>query len=178
MKEMHAALDLDPLSIPINWDVASDLLCAKRFDDALNHLKKAGELFPNVPLFSYMRVEADYGKGDLDSAHRVVESLKASQPELTKDPMFISLFGVQAAREGRRAEALKALDRLERLRQSQYVDAFVVLELYSALKDNKQLLLWLRRADEERSTFFVSLPTVKDLFGLDPQVVAQVDKHL
>ena len=176
MKEMRAALDQDPLSIPINWDVASDLLCAKRFEDALKHVNKARELFPNVPLFYFMKVEAYYGKGDLHSAHRIVESLKTTQPELASDPLFIALFGVQAAREGRRAEAVNALDRLERLRRTQYVEPFVVLELCSTLNDKRQMLLWLRRADEERSTLLVYLPTLKNFLRLDPALVAQFEK--
>jgi len=175
MKEMRAALDLDPLSLPINWDIGSELLGAGRYDEALQHLQKATELFPNNPVLAFLELEAYFHKGDRERARRVVESLRASQPEMAKDPMFLSMTGIQAALEGRRGETRQILDRFERLRQTQYVDPFMAIPLCSALNDKKQLLLWLKRADEERSTMFVYLPMMKDLYGLDPATVAHLE---
>lgn len=175
MKEMRAALDLDPLSLPINWDIASEMECAGRYDEALQRLQKATELFPNNPVLAFLQLEAYYKKGDRERARRVVESLRASQPEMAQDPMFLSMTGIEAALEGRRGETRQILDRFERLRQTQYVDPFMAILLCSALNDKKQLLLWLKRADEERSTMFVYLPMMKDLYGLDPAIVAQVE---
>ena len=50
MPEMRAALALDPLSVIFYWDIGNELLMAKRYDDALAHLAKANELFPNFPI--------------------------------------------------------------------------------------------------------------------------------
>jgi hypothetical protein len=83
---------------------------------------------------------------------------------------------VQAAIDGRTGESRRFLEKMERLRKTQYVDAFMALPLVSALHDNRQLLLWLRRADEERSTMFVYLPIMKDLYGLDAGTLAQAGK--
>ena len=139
MKEMRAALDLDPLSIPIYWDIGSELLCAGRYDDALRHMRKATDLFPNVPTISYMLAEAYFAKNDNAAAHRILESMKASQPELTNDPSFIGFFGVDAFHQGRRGEARQALDRLEQLHQKQYVEPFMVIELCSLLNGEGDL---------------------------------------
>jgi TolB-like protein/Tfp pilus assembly protein PilF len=174
MKEMRAALDLDPLSLPINWDIGSELEGAGRYDEALQHLQKAAELFPNNPVLAFLQLEAYYKKGDRESARRVVESQRASQPEMAKDPMFLSMTGIQAALDGRRGETRRILAQFERLRQTQYVDPFMAILLCSALNDKGQLLLWLKRADEERSTMFVYLPFMKDLYGLDAATVAQL----
>lgn len=38
---MRVALDLDPLSVAIYWDIGNKLLAAKRYDEALRHLAKA-----------------------------------------------------------------------------------------------------------------------------------------
>jgi TolB-like protein/Tfp pilus assembly protein PilF len=176
MKEMRAALALDPLSLPINWDVASELLCARQPDAALQQLHKAGELFPGNPILAFLQLEAYHQKGDRESARRVLESLKAGPAEIDKDPMLLAMFGVQAAIDGRTGESRRFLEKMERLRKTQYVDAFMALPLVSALHDNRQLLLWLRRADEERSTMFVYLPIMKDLYGLDAGTLAQAGK--
>jgi TolB-like protein/Tfp pilus assembly protein PilF len=176
MKEMRAALALDPLSLPINWDVASELLCARQPDAALQQLHKAGELFPGNPILAFLQLEAYHQKGDRESARRVLASLKAGPAEIDKDPMLLAMFGVQAAIDGRAGESRRFLEKMERLRKTQYVDAFMALPVVSALHDNRQLLLWLRRADEERSTMFVYLPIMKDLYGLDAGTLAQAGK--
>jgi hypothetical protein len=77
----------------------------------------------------------------------VVESLRIAAPELANDPLLISLFGVEALREGRRQEAVAALDRIERMSRTQSVDPFMALSLCSALGGRAKLLDWLRRAD-------------------------------
>jgi serine/threonine-protein kinase len=174
MREMRAAQTLDPLLMVLAWDVANELLAAHRPDEALRHLTNVDELFPNLPLSSYFRVEAYHQKGELTSARGVLNGLSSTQPELTKEPMFVALFGVAAAREGRREDARHALETLEELRRTQYVDPVLVIELCSVLNDRAQLLLWLRRAHEERSTLFVYLPLRKELYAGDAEAEALV----
>jgi tetratricopeptide (TPR) repeat protein len=50
LREMRAALDLDPLSVPINWDIAGELIILGRYDDSLRFLdKKPVNSFPACP---------------------------------------------------------------------------------------------------------------------------------
>jgi TolB-like protein/Tfp pilus assembly protein PilF len=172
MKEMRAALDLDPLSVAIHWDVSNELLLAHRYDEAISQLQKSLELFPGHPLLLYFQAEAYYGKGDQASAHRVVETMRATLKEMPEMPSFIAFFGTAAAREGRRAEAEQTLARLERLRATQYVEPTFALELCTALHDHQQLLVWARRAVEDRTTMFVYLPVMKTFYDNDPEVEA------
>jgi serine/threonine-protein kinase len=174
MKEMRTELDLDPLSIPVNWDIAGELIEAGRYDDALEHLRKAAELFPNVPLFSYMKVQAYWRKGDRAAARGAIHDLIATEPKLADDPIFLALVGVQAVIEGRRADAVHILDSFEDLRDKQYVDGFLPLPLTLALGDREKTELWLQRAADERSTLFVYLPVMKDYFGIDPAILQNV----
>jgi len=143
----------------------------KRYDEALRHLDKASELFPAVPIFAYLKVIANYRKGDPDAARSIIEPLK-TQPELAKAPPFIALFAAQAARDGRVPEARRMMAQLEQMRMTQYVEPFLVIEVCNALNDRRQLMVWLRRADEERSSFFVYLAGVRAVLGLDPTVLA------
>jgi TolB-like protein/Flp pilus assembly protein TadD len=168
MREMRTARDLDPLSIPISWDIAAELMEANRLDEALQELKRDKELFPGIPIFPYMQAAAEWRKGDPDAAHRALEALSSAQPDLLKDPTFLALFGVDAARQGHPAKARETLDRIEMLRNSQYVEPVMVLELCAELQDVPAFRLWLKRADEDRSTFFVYLPLLKDFYGFGP----------
>jgi TolB-like protein/Tfp pilus assembly protein PilF len=175
LREMRASLDLDPLSVPINWDIAAELINLKRYDEALRQLDKASELFPGVPIFSYMKVLANYRKGDFDAARNIVEPL-TKQPELMKDPSFIALFAAQAARDGHAPEARRMMAQLEQMRKTQYVEPIMLIEVCNVLNDRRQLMVWLRRADEERSSFFVYLHASAPFWGLDQAVLAEFEK--
>jgi len=166
-KEMLAAQELDPLSIPIAWDIAAELLESGHADDALAALKKDGELFPNIPLFAYMQAEADWRKGDMGAAHLLVQALR-SQPEILKDPTFLSLLAVDDVRQGRAADGGRALEQMEKLRNTQYVEPAMMLELCAVLKDTAAFDRWLKRADQEHSAFFVYLPLLKDFYAFEP----------
>ena len=176
LNEMRASLALDPLAVAIHWDIANELIRARRYDESLRHLDKALELFPNHPLLLFFKAEAYYGKGDVQAAHAVVESLKAAVAGMPKLPFFVSYFGVEAAHDGRRAEAERTLAELERLRATEYVEPLAVAELCVALGDHKQLRLWFNRGYEERSTLFVYGPIMKDYYGNDPEVEALIAK--
>jgi len=165
LKEMRAALALDPLSIPVNWDVGTELVSLKRYDEASAHLQKAAELFPNVPVISFLQAQCYYRQGKMEAAHRIVENVRTNSPEVMQDPFLISFLAIADAREGRPAEARAALYRLEGLRRTQYVDAFLVLELCSVLKDQKQLDIWLRRMREERSPLYIYAPILKEFYA-------------
>jgi len=172
MKEMRAALALDPLSIPIHWDVANELLAAGKFDEAARFLDHAEELFPAYPIIEWERAEANYRKGDRQTATRIIETLLAQNPELTKEPAFLALKGTAAAWAGRSAEAQQILAQLEQLRKRQYVEPFTMLELCSTLGDHEKLMVWIRRAYEDRSTMFLYMAMTGHYYDNDAGVKA------
>jgi predicted Zn-dependent protease len=176
MKEMRAAQALDPLLTVLSWDIAAELFWAGRSDDALRELKKASDLFPNLPELTYTEVLIDQQKGDLVSARRVLDALKSSQPEAAMAPVFVVLFGTQDAREGHRDAARRTLERLEALRRTEYVDPVIVLDLCTALNDAAQRRVWLKRASDERSTQVAYLRLHPASFDGDPAGEALISR--
>lgn len=174
MQEMRASQSLDPFLVPLSWDIAIELLSVKRYDDALRHLAKADELFPNLPLTSFLRAQAFYRKGDPPSARRVLDELKSREPDFVRAPPVLAVFGVAAMAEGRRDEARRILDELDQRRLTMYVDPVMTLELCSVLNDHRQRVLWLQRGYDERSTQFVYLGMHKDWYSGDPEAEAIV----
>ena len=164
-KEMRAAQELDPLSIPICWDIVSELLDAGHPDEALAALKKDAELFPNIPVFAVMQAEAYWQKNDLEAAHQVVQTLR-SQPGIMKDPTYLAWAAVDEVRHGHVEAGRRTLDQLEKLRKTQYVEPALILQLCTVLKDTAAFERWLKRADQEHSAFYVYLPLFKDFFSL------------
>jgi len=173
MVEMRKALEMDPLSVMINWDVVGELGSVGKYQDAMRQVNEAAELFPNVPLFPYLRVSALVAQGDTAGAARAIAQLRAAHPELAEDPMFMVLFGAQGVLEGRPAEGRATLAQLEALRSKRYVDAFLALPLCTALKDRALTIRWLKRAVAERSTMVVYLPVMKSWYGIDDATLAE-----
>src|SRR5579872_702018 len=177
MKEMRAAFALDPLSLVIYWDIGEELLCANQIDNAIHHLDKGNELFPNYPLLAWERMAAYCLKGDLKSGRRVLDELRAAMPGITEEPPFMSAFAAMGAREGKRAEARQTLDRLEELRKTRYVEPAFLLQLCAALGDHDRLRLWMQRAHDGRSSLYVYLPIAKYLYDSDPAVIEYLAKN-
>lgn len=175
LREMRAALDLDPLSVPINWDVTGELICLKRYDEALRRIRTAMELFPDVPTFAYMKVFANYRKGDFEAAHADVEQL-AKRADLANDPTFLAMFAAEDARVGRTADARKIVARLEQMRATQYVEPFLLIEVCNNLKDRRELVKWLERAREERSPFLAYARSNASYWGLDQEALAILER--
>jgi len=178
MKEMRAALALDPLSIPIHWDIANELLSAGRIDEAAQFLDRAEELFPGYPIIEFQRAEAKYLRGDRLTAARIVETLLTKSPELVNVPSFLGFKGVAAAWAGRRAEGQKILDQLEQMRKTRYVEPVTTMQLCAALGDREALMLWSRRAYEDRSPLMLYAPMASYFYNDDAGVKAYLAKTL
>lgn len=155
MKEMRAALDLDPLSVVIYWDIGSELLMAKRYDDALSLLEKANDLFPNFPIILFEQAEAYYKKGDHAASERVMETFKSAHPEMANDPTMLALLANAEARAGRRAEARRMLDQVEQAHVTRYVEPVLALTVSETLGDQVAVDRWLDRTRQERSAMFL-----------------------
>jgi TolB-like protein/Tfp pilus assembly protein PilF len=175
LREMRAARDLDPLSIPINWDIAGELIILGRSEEALRVLDRAKELFPDVPVFDFVRAVANWRMGNTEAANNVIDSLR-KRPELTNDPSVLSLIGAEEARKGNVAGARNTLAQFEEMRKKQYVDPFMPMLVSKALNDRERLVMWLRRADEEHSSFFVYLRPYAPYWGLNEADLADFDK--
>lgn len=175
LREMKAALDLDPLSIPIHWDIAAELIILRRFDEALRLLSKAGDLFPGVDVFDYVRTIANWRMGNDEAARRAIESLE-KQPGTPGEIPYLTLLAADEAREGKVAEARGLLARIDGMRKTQYVEPFMVIGVCKALNDRAQLFVWLRWAEEQHSTMYVYRKAYASMWGLDAADLAGFEK--
>ena len=177
MKEMRAALDLDPLNPAIHWDVDGELMWAGRYDESLTRLEKDRELFPDQPVFPYIEAVVCFLKGDVQSGVRVAASAKDYSAPGFEDTFYIAVTANAAAHQGRTVDARKALDRLERLRASQYVDFFFPAQVCAALHDHQSLMGWLRRGYDERSSFWVYALNEREIYAGDKEAEAFIRQH-
>ena len=162
--QFRAALALDPLSVPLYWDLGTELMAAGKLDETLQLLKKASELFPNVPLIAEEQAVAYYGKGDIEKAHAAIETARRLSSDVEDDTFAMAVTGLGDVVEGRRAEAARILDRFEKLHQTRYVEPGMVTGLCAGLNDNRREALWKDRIREERSTLFLYMPLIEKVW--------------
>ena len=84
--EFDRAFELEPLSVPINWDYARFLYNCRRYDESIAQAKKTMELDPYFARIHRTVADVYLMKGDLANAaeERAISLDLAGQPESAK----------------------------------------------------------------------------------------------
>jgi tetratricopeptide (TPR) repeat protein len=171
---MKRAVELDPLSIPINGDVGVAYYYAGRYSEAIAQFRKALELDPNSYYVHYNFGEALELSGDLPGA--IAEYQKATA--LDDDPYPLALLGHAQALDGNREAALKILPQLFAARR--YVPDYSIGLVYLGLGDGNQAMDWFEKSFAKRQPDMNTIrfdPRLKSLHG-DPRFEALAEKVL
>jgi tetratricopeptide (TPR) repeat protein len=171
---MKRAVELDPLSIPINGDLGVAYYYAGRYPEAIAQLRKALDLEPNSYYVHYNLGEALELSGDLPGA--IAEYQKAVS--LDDDPYVLALLGHAKALAGDRDAALKILEQLSRT--TRYLPDYSVGLVYLGLGDKNQAMDWFEKSFAKRQPDMNTVrfdPLLKPLHG-DPRFEALAEKIL
>ena len=144
-------LQIDPLSSLANFGVASSLLFAHRWDDAIAHLQNAIKIDPNYWFHRSYLGRAYEHKGMLSEATAEFQSGVDADRDQSEN---WSGLAYAAAKSGRKADAEKILnDLISRSSSGSYVSPYNIAVIYAGLADNEKALSWLERAYTERSYY-------------------------
>jgi TolB-like protein/Flp pilus assembly protein TadD/predicted Ser/Thr protein kinase len=147
--ELKRALDLDPLSVVINWNMGTGLFFfTRQYDQAIEQERKTLELDPNFML-AHVFLGVAYVQTSMYK-----EGLAELDEALVISPgntLAISQLGRADALSGRRTEALKAIDQLNELSRQRFVPATRWAVVYVGLREKNKALEWLEKAYQERS---------------------------
>ena len=69
--------------------------------------------------------------------------------------LSLAMLGHGLASAGRREEALRILEKLRKRSRSQYVPSCWLAVIHNGFKDREQVMVWMRKAFEERSSWLV-----------------------
>jgi TolB-like protein/Flp pilus assembly protein TadD len=147
--------ELDPLSIAggyISWI----LFQSRRYDDSIRESRNALAVQPDNGGWLTTLGFALIANNQPEDAVQVLEKavlLTHGSPASTG--ILIRAY----AHAGRRADALKLLDDLNRRRQSGYVPAAAFVNAYLGLGDNEEAFAWLEEAYKEQSNILQFLRT-------------------
>lgn len=141
------ALEVDPLSVPIQSVRAWLLICAGREEEALSAGHTALELGPGhvAAHFHYANICSALGRHKEAVAHQETAFRLARGMPLVRICLAASL-----AAAGERAAALAHLDEIQQNDGKRYLCGFMMAIAYAALGMTSQAIEWIARNFEER----------------------------
>jgi DNA-binding winged helix-turn-helix (wHTH) protein/TolB-like protein len=207
-EEFHRAIELQPSFLDAIISYSGFLTQEKRFDECLVQLKRAEEVDPlsiyvihNFGFVFYLMGEydksieqynkalglspkfegalsglgADYiEKGMYEEATAVIKRAIEFNPL----DQYVSELGYAYAVSGRRDEATKQLETLERLSKHRYVSPVRIARIYAGLGEREKVFEWLNRAYVDRSDHLLNLGAdpMFERFRLEPRFVVLLQR--
>ncbi len=173
--EAKRALDLDPVSAVMNFNLAEQLYFARRFDEAIEQCHKTLDMDPSFSITHSLLSRSYVAKGMYREAVVETEKFLALTPG---NPLALASAAYAHARLGDGSQALRLLDELRALSKQRYVSSYLFALVYAGLGEKDQTFAWLEKAYEERSG---ALPYLKvnptwDPLRSDPRFEALVAK--
>jgi TolB-like protein/DNA-binding winged helix-turn-helix (wHTH) protein/Flp pilus assembly protein TadD len=159
LSEIGRAHELDPLSVPINTDIGFELYYARRYEEAISHLRSVLQTSPKFPLAHLWLGRAYEQKGMYPEA---ITEFEQAGTALKDWPVIIAAAGHAYGRWGHKSDATAALLRMNELTKEEYVTPYGMALIFAGLNDREQAIHWLQKAYEDRSHWLVWL-------NLDPR---------
>ena len=165
--ESKRALDLDPLSLPVNYQVASAYYLSRRYDEAIEQGRKSIEMDPNFPLSHRGLARAYSAKGMYPEAIGEWQKYQDLNPGSDALANLIYSYG----RAGDQGQALHGLEMLQGRSREGYVPAYAFAMAYLGLGEKDQALVRLEQAITNRESLvvFLKVDAIGDPIRSDPR---------
>lgn len=154
------ALELDPFSLQINMNLATNYYLMGEYEMAINHLEKTLELEPDYMPTHFVLGCTYIQKGDLSKAISEFQCIYKLDEEAY---MALGFMGYAYALAGQRAEAENLLSILHDISLRKYVSPYSMVVICLGLERKEQVLEMLERLYEERNDWLVWLNVSPEL---------------
>ncbi len=174
--EAKTAHDLEPFSLTIYSDYIRGLYYAGRLDEAR---KESLKLMETDPSFARSHYELGLVLEEAGKYDEAINEFKLGLKALPDNVAALTALGHAQARAGKRADAEKAIARLQELSKRQYVSPFQTAVIYAGLDERKLALDWLEKSHDERFNWlpFISVDPVFKNLRAEPRFV-ELEKSL
>ena len=171
--ELRRALELDPLSLPINASLGRTYYLARRYNEAMEQLRKTLEMNPGFYYAHWNLGSALAANGAMGAAIAEYQQARA----LSDDPLVLGLLARAYASSGNTIEAEKILNQLSELSTKRYVPAYSFALVYLGLGRKEETLHWIEKSDQDHAdlVYFKVEPLLDPLRG-DPRFEALLQK--
>nr|ART36320.1 C599 [uncultured bacterium] len=160
--EVRLALDADPLSPVVSFNVGWQLFLARRHDEAIREFERTATLYPDFELATAGFCWAYYAKGALDKAIPTCRKTREQAPDAFNTGYLSLVLG----KAGQREEARRLLDELRKDSLRRDVPSIAFALAHIGLNEKEEALRMLEKEVAERgywaSTFAVT-PEVDEL---------------
>jgi TolB-like protein/DNA-binding winged helix-turn-helix (wHTH) protein/Tfp pilus assembly protein PilF len=152
--QIERALQLDPLSLPINSDAGFQMVYSYQYDAAIEQLKKTLQMNPKFPLAHLWLGRAYQAKGMLDQAMVEYQATDSALPDW---PVTVAGIGNLQGYAKKDGDARLTLARLDNMSKTKYVTPYGVALVYAGMGDKDQAFRWLEKAFDDRANWLVWL---------------------
>jgi adenylate cyclase len=163
MARMKAGHEFDPLSLIINVAAGWALYFARRYDEAIEQLRRTVDLDPNYPVTYWILGLLLRKTGCYELA--ITEGEKGVKLS-GGSPLMRAALAHTLGAAGRTNEALQVLDELTQLAKQQYVAPYFLAGIQIGLGESDRAIECLERAYEERSHWLIYLHLDPSMDGL------------
>jgi len=165
--ETKLALECDPLSPVISFNIGWQLVLARRYDDALREFDHTASVYPDFPLAISGYCWAYYAKGDLDHAIPACRKTR----ELIPNAYNTGYLSLVLGRAGQREEARKLLAELKNQSLRREIPSMAYAFAYMGLDQKEEAMAMLQKEVEEHGYWSSSFATQPELdeFRSDPR---------
>jgi TolB-like protein/DNA-binding winged helix-turn-helix (wHTH) protein len=148
--ERKLALELEPLSVIINFEMGVAFYYDRDYDRAAEQLQKTLELDQNFPTAHNFLPATFEQKGMYSEA---IAEFKKAIPLTAGSEGTLSKAGLGHvyAITGKKSEARALIEELKKLSDKEYVPGISVALIYAGLGDKDQAFTWLDKAYEQRA---------------------------
>lgn len=152
LEEIKTAHELDPLSLAINTGVGHVLYLSGQYDRAIEQYRRAVELDPD-----FMMTHIWFGRPYLEKGMyaEAIAELETAVRLSGESTLALAMLGHGLASAGRSEEATEILKQLRERSTRQYVPSYWIAVVHNGFRDRDQVMGWLRKAFEERSSWLV-----------------------
>jgi tetratricopeptide (TPR) repeat protein len=167
MEWSKRARDLDPLAVT-GTDLGWILFSARRYDEAIRELRATLAVRPDDALALWFLGFSFVGEGKPQDA---IPPLERAVSITHGSPGVIGVLARAYGHAGRRSEALRLIDQLNRRRENGYVSAAPFVQAYVGLEDYDEAFAWFERAYQEKSNIlqWIKVEPFPDAMRSDPR---------
>ncbi len=160
---INKALEIDPLSLPINTTIGSIFYFAQNYDQAIMQCKKALELDSNFTWAHAVLASAYLQKSLFKEA---IAEFKKAVSLSRASTWYVAELAHAYAVKGDKNKALNTLDELLEQSKKDYVPVAEIAMIYTGLNNKEKAIEWLEKAFIERSDKLVNLKVEPRLANL------------
>jgi TolB-like protein/Tfp pilus assembly protein PilF len=151
---IEKAVQLDPLSAKLNTDLGFNLYYLHQYDKAITVLKTSLALDPNY-LLAHLWLARTYQEKKM--FREALEEYNRTLKIYKNWPVALGAIGYVYGITGKKQEAEKMLDSLNRLSSSIYISPYVLALVYTSVNDKENAFRCLNQAYDDRANWMVWL---------------------